>query len=52
MIVNGENSAGGVGITEQTADDIFATGAERDHDSATTPTATATPTSTSTAASA
>ena len=27
MIVNGENSAGGIGITERTAGDLFATGA-------------------------
>ncbi|HWO47730.1 MAG TPA: YmdB family metallophosphoesterase, partial [Solirubrobacterales bacterium] len=28
VIVNGENSAGGVGITERTADDLFESGAD------------------------
>ena len=28
MIVNGENSAGGVGITERTADELFDTGVD------------------------
>ncbi len=28
IIANGENAAGGVGITERTADDIFATGVD------------------------
>ena len=31
VIVNGENSAGGIGITEKTAADLFAIGRRRDH---------------------
>ena len=49
VIVNGENSAGGLGITEKTAKELFDAGRRRDHDSATTSTATARSTSTSTA---